>query len=187
MQYLLLLVSYVLLLLIRVNTSCAFVVSQAKQYHPSQSQQQRSSLVLNLFGGGGNNKDGNTNSNKQPGMMDQLAMFKKAQDIASKKKKLDEELQTMSFIGTSSNEQVMVTMKYIPVTNPMDPNPEYESIQFTFPNDDYYNTVSSTDLSNDIKNAITDGIDKTNKMVAEKYTTLQSDLMEALGGKLPGF
>ena len=139
------------------------------------------STSLNLFGGGGNKDKGNSG----PGMMDQLAMFKKAQEIATKKRKLDEDLQKMIFTGTSSNNHVTVTMKYVPVINPMDPNPEYESTKFDF-DDEYYNTVSTDDLAKDIQDAIVNGIEATNKMVAEKYSTLQSDLMEALGGRLPG-
>jgi DNA-binding protein YbaB len=136
---------------------------------------------LNLFGGGGKDNSGP----KQPGMMDQLAMFKKAQEIASKKRQLDEELQKMVFEATSSNGNVKVTMKYVPVTNPMDPNPEYESTKFDF-NDEYFAAVSADELAEDVKNAIMNGIQSVNQKVAEKYATLQSDLMEALGGKMPG-
>jgi hypothetical protein len=140
---------------------------------------------LNLFGGGGGGKDSGGQP-QQPGMMDQLAMFKKAQEIATKKRKLDEELQKTVYEGISTNENVKVMMKYVPVTNPMDPNPEYEPIQFIFDNDDYYNTVPVTDLSQDIQSALMNGIETINQRVAEKYATLQADLMEVLGGKMPG-
>lgn len=150
---------------------------------PTIRRSRMTTTSLNLFGGGGN-KDKLT-SNSAPGMMDQLAMFKKAQEIASKKKKLDEDLQKVVFTGKSPNNHVTVTMKYMPVTNPMDPNPEYESTRFDF-DDEYYNTVSTDDLAKDIQDAIFNCIEATNKEVAEKYSTLQSLLMEALGGKLPG-
>ena len=161
--------------------AAAFVVDTTTPGNKSRMTTITSTTALNLFGGGGNKDKGNSG----PGMMDQLAMFKKAQEIATKKRKLDEELQKMIFTGTSSNNHVTVTMKYVPVINPMDPNPEYESTKFDF-DDEYYNTVSTDDLAKDIQDAIVNGIEATNKMVAEKYSTLQSDLMEALGGKLPG-
>ena len=47
----------------------------------------RQSTTLNLFGS--KPKDSNSDAAKQPGMMDQLAMFKKAQELAQKKKKLE--------------------------------------------------------------------------------------------------
>jgi hypothetical protein len=141
---------------------------------------------LYLFGGGGKDKAAGGGGGGGPNMMDQLAMFKKAQEIATKKKKLDEELTKETFVGTSSDgSNVKVSMKYVPVQNPMDPNPEYESIQFTF-DDGYYNNVSTDDLAQDIQDAIMNGIENTNKMVAEKYKALESDLREALGGAIPG-
>lgn len=147
----------------------------------SPSPSSSTKTTLNLFGGGG--KD--SGAPKQPGMMDQLAMFKKAQEIATKKRKLDEDLQKMVFEASSTNGNVKVTMKYIPVTNPMDPNPEYESTKFDF-DDDYFASATTEDLSKDVKDAIMKGIETVNQNVAEKYASLQSDLMEALGGKLPG-
>lgn len=170
MQFILFTVS---LLLIQQSMASAFLSPAAKMSVTTS---------LNLFGGGGGKDSG---AAKQPGMMDQLAMFKKAQEIATKKRKLDEELQKMTFEASSSNDNVKVTMKYIPVTNPMDPNPEYESTNFDF-NDEYFASVSTEELSEDIKNAIMKGIETVNQNVAEKYATLQSDLMEALGGKMPG-
>lgn len=159
----------------------AFTMNRGTITSTARVSTSTTSSSLNLFGGGGNKDKGNSG----PGMMDQLAMFKKAQEIATKKRKLDEDLQKMIFTGASSNNHVTVTMKYVPVLNPMDPNPEYESTKFDF-DDEYYNTVSTDDLAKDVEEAIASGIEATNKMVAEKYSTLQSDLMEALGGKLPG-
>lgn len=171
--------SLLLLWILHQHGTLAFNVNPV----PIVSRSRIATTSLDLFGGGGN-KDKAT-GNSGPGMMDQLAMFKKAQEIASKKKKLDEELQKLEFTGKSPNNHVTVTIKYIPVTNPMDPNPEYEPTKFHF-DDEYYNTVSTDDLAKDIQDAIFNGIEATNKEVAEKYTSLQSLLMEALGGKLPG-
>lgn len=141
----------------------------------SQSAQQ-SKTSLNLFGGG--NKGGQA---KGPGMMDQLAMFKKAQEMAQKKKQLDNELSLMTFSGTSSNGNVKGSFKYIPNSNPLDPNPEYEPQSFQF-DDDFFEAASPDDIAAAIKEAIQDGIEDTNKAVAEKYAVLQADLMAVMGG-----
>jgi len=134
-----------------------------------------SSTELNLFGGGGN-KEG-----KKPGMMDQLAMFKKAQEMAQKKQKLDTELAQMDFSGTSENEKVVATFKFVPVTNPMDPNPEYETQSFQF-DDEWYADASTDDIATACQEALLNGSQTINKAVTEKYQALQSDLMAAFGG-----
>lgn len=114
--------------------------------------------------------------------MDQLAMFKKAQEMAQKKKKLDEELQAMPFEGVSADGKVKASFKYVPNTNPMDPNPEYEPVNFDF-DDDFFESSSPEELAAAAKEAIQSGIDNTNKAVAEKYSVLQTDLMAAFGQK----
>ena len=134
--------------------------------------------TLNLFGG---KKDGAGGKEGGPGFMDQMAMFKKAQEMASKKQKLDEELQKENYEGTSADGKVVATLQFIPVKNPMDPNPDYEASKFTF-DDDYWASASPEELSKAVTESLTDGINKTNLKVAEKYAVLQKDLMEALGG-----
>ena len=134
-----------------------------------------SSTSLNLFGAG--NKEGDK---KAPGMMDQLAMFKKAQEMAQKKQKLDEELKQMTFEGTAADGKVKASFKYVPVTNPMDPNPDYEATNFEF-DDEFYESASPEEIAESVKVAIVDGIKNTNTAVAEKYSVLQGDLMEAFG------
>ena len=114
-------------------------------------------------------------------MMDQLAMFKKAQEMAQKKKELDNELSQMSFVGSSSNGKVKGNFKYVPNTNPMDPNPEYEPQNFEF-DDEFYASASPEELSDAIKEAILNGIEVTNNAASEKYSVLQADLMAAMGG-----
>lgn len=141
----------------------------------ASSSTTRSSTTLHLFGG--NKGDGD---NKKPGMMDQLAMFKKAQEMAQKKQKLDAELQQMSFAGASENDNVKVTFKFVPVSNPMDPNPDYEATFFQF-NEEWFESASPEDISAAVKAAISDGIEKTNLEVAKKYAVLQEDLMAAFG------
>jgi hypothetical protein len=137
------------------------------------------STQCNLFGsgGGGGTKDG---ERKGPGMMDQLAMFKKAQEMATKKKKLDEELQKMTFTGENPG-KVSGTFKYVPIANPMDPNPDYEAVSFDW-DESFFESASPAELSEAAQTAILRGIEQTNLAVAEKYATLQADLMQALGG-----
>ena len=141
-----------------------------------------SNTALNLFGSGAKGGGGGGGENKGPGMMDQLAMFKKAQEMAQKKKKLDEELQAMPFEGVAADGKVKVSFKYVPNTNPMDPNPEYEPVSFDF-DDAFFDSSSPEELSAAAKEAFDNGIENTNKAVAEKYAVLQTDLMEAFGQK----
>jgi DNA-binding protein YbaB len=135
-----------------------------------------SSTQLQLFGGGGKKEGGE----KAPGMMDQLAMFKKAQEMAQKKQKLDEELAAMNFQGTVEG-KVTAQFKFVPIKNPMDPNPDYEAVSFDF-DDAFYESATPEDLSAAVKEAIEDGIKTTNEAVAIKYQSMQADLMAAFGG-----
>jgi DNA-binding protein YbaB len=139
-----------------------------------------SSSSLNLFGSGGGGDAAAGGDKKAPGMMDQLAMFKKAQEMAQKKAKLDEELKTQDFSGEAADGKVKASFKYVPVTNPMDPNPDYEAMSFEI-DSDYFESATAQELSQAVKACILDGIETTNQAVAEKYAVLQSDLMEAFG------
>jgi hypothetical protein len=133
------------------------------------------STSLNLFGSGGANK-----GEKKPGMMDQLGMFKKAQEMAQKKAKLDEELTLMNFEGVGADGKVKASFKYVPISNPMDPNPDYEAIKFEF-DDAYFESATPEELSAAVKECVLNGIENTNTAVAEKYAVLQTDLMAAFG------
>merc|ERR1712113_1065651 len=88
-----------LLCLLSWTSSNAFMVTSNS---PSQS-----ATALNLFGSG--NKGGD--DKKAPGMMDQLAMFKKAQEM-------DAELSEMNFSGEAADGKVKVNFKFVPVKNP---------------------------------------------------------------------
>lgn len=145
----------------------------------SQSRQQVvTTTSLNLFGG---NKEGG-DEKKGPGMMDQIAMFKKAQEIATKKKKLDEELQKEDFTGAAPDDTVTAHLKFVPVSNPMDPNPDYEATRFDF-DDAFYDSATAEELSSAITEALKDAYQKTNLKVAETYQSLQTDLMDVMGQK----
>ena len=143
-------------------------------------QNGRTATSLNLFGG---KKEGG--DKKGPGFMDQMAMFKKAQEMASKKQKLDAELQQEVFTGEGADGKVVVSLKFVPVKNPMDPNPDYEPTGFDF-DSEWYDAASPEDISAAVTESLKDGITKTNNKVAEKYAVLQTDLMEALGQGQPG-
>jgi DNA-binding protein YbaB len=155
-------------LLLTLGTASAFAPQPVSTQH---------STKLNLFGGG--KKDGG-GKKPAPGMMDQLAMFKKAQEMATKKNKLDVELAEMDFEGVAADGKVKATFKFVPIKNPMDPNPDYEATSFEF-DDEWYEAASPEELSTAIKESINDGIEKTNAAVTEKYQTLQGDLMSAFG------
>ncbi|CAB9524278.1 expressed unknown protein [Seminavis robusta] len=155
----------------------ALLATAANAFAPNSCRTtQSSTTALNLFGA---KKEG---GEKGPGLMDQMAMFKKAQEMASKKQKLDAELQKENFGGESSNGKVKSSLKFVPVKNPMDPNPDYEATGFEF-DDEFFESATPDELSAAITESLMNGIAKTNQAVAEKYAVLQKDLVEALGQK----
>jgi DNA-binding protein YbaB len=164
-----------------VGSASAFVAAPSSRYYCPSSSHATTTTSLNLFGQG--NKDGAKKGG--PGMMDQLAMFKKAQEVAQKKQALDKELQEMDFKVTAAGGGVSAVFKYVPIKNPMDPNPDYEMVTLEF-DDDYYESVSPEDLSKDIMAAYRSGVEETNKAVMEKYQSLTKDLGEVLGAAQQG-
>jgi hypothetical protein len=157
--------SSIALTTLSVIAADAFVANQL----PRNTFQQltSSSSALNLFG---NKKEGES---KGPGMMDQLAMFKKAQEIATKKKQLDEELAKESWNVESADGNVKAVFKCLPSLNPMDPNPDYEAASFSF-DPAWYESASPEDISKAVKETVIKGIEVTTKAVADKYSTLQA-------------
>lgn len=154
----------------------ALTAQSALAFAPSCTTSSPSSTALHLFGG---KKEGGEGGGAG-GMMNQLAMFKKAQEVAQKKKKLDEELMAMSFDAEAADGKVKATFKYVAVSNPMDPNPDYEAVNFAF-DDAYYESASTEELAKACQEAVMSGIETINLAVAEKYQVLQKDLMEAFG------
>mmetsp|Transcript_24049 Transcript_24049/g.51129 ORF Transcript_24049/g.51129 Transcript_24049/m.51129 type:complete len:164 (+) Transcript_24049:110-601(+) len=150
----------------------AMAIGGATAFAPNPTITSSSASQLNLFGGG--SKDGEA---KGPGggMMDQLAMFKKAQEMAQKKQKLDQELASESYSGSAADGKVTVSCSFSPSKNPMDPQPDYKATGFDF-DADWYEAASPEDLSTAVKEALMDGIDKTNEAVKEKYKLLEEDL-----------
>jgi hypothetical protein len=154
---------------VAVVPAAAFTISQPMPTTSALNHRQTTSSALNLFG----NSNKENSEKKGPGMMDQLAMFKKAQEIANKKKQLDEELAKESWEATSVDGKVKTVFKVLPSPNPMDPNPDYEATSFTF-DPEWYKSATPEEISKGVKEAVMSGIEVTNAAVAEKYTSLQA-------------
>lgn len=131
-----------------------------------------SSSQLNLFGGG--NKDGEKKEGGG-GMMNQLTMFKKAQEMAQKKQKIDQELAKESFKGSAADGKVTSDIKFQPSKNPMDPQPNYDAVGFDF-DEDWYDSASPEEIGTAVKEALLDGINITNLAISEKYKILGEEL-----------
>ena len=115
--------------------------------------------------------------------MDQLAMFKKAQELAKKKQDLDKELMNMDILGFSDaeNKNVQVTIKYVPAQLPINPSPGYDTVNVKI-KEDYFNTASAEQLSEAVTLAIRDGETQANIAVAQKYKLLEAELGNLMGG-----
>uniref|UniRef100_A0A7S2RHR3 Uncharacterized protein n=1 Tax=Eucampia antarctica TaxID=49252 RepID=A0A7S2RHR3_9STRA len=164
----------------KFSTICAALcVVNANAFSPSLIQTNRQSTSLNLFGG---KKSGGDDAKKGgPNMMDQLAMFKKAQEISSKKKVLDDELAEMDIIGKAADGKVKITVKYLPAQMPMSPSPGYDVAGVDI-DEEYLNDTSAEDLSAALMEAIRDGENSANLAVTEKYKVLEADLGGIMGG-----
>jgi DNA-binding protein YbaB len=88
----------------------------------------------------------------------------------------------MDFKGKAADGKVVAHVKYVPVTNPMDPNPDYEVISIEI-DDTYFEETSPEDLSASLADAYQNGVEETNKAVMEKYQTLTTELSDVFGGK----
>ena len=118
------------------------------------------------------------------GMMDQLAMFKKAQELAKKKQDLDKELMSMDIVGVSDTEgNIKVSIKYIPAQLPMNPTPGYDAVNVQI-KDEYFNEASAEELGEALVVAIRDGETRANLAVAEKYKILEAELGSLMGGAM---
>lgn len=159
-------------LFLTATTATAFSTSRT----PATIHQ--SSTSLNLFG---SKPKGEGDAAKQPGMMDQLAMFKKAQELAQKKKALDDELANETIVGSAADGNIEVTIKYVPPQLPANPTPGYEAADVNI-NEEYLNEVSSEDLSAALVTAIRDGETKATARVGEKYKALEEDMKGIMGG-----
>lgn len=162
--------------------SAALLVASASAFSPSISrsaaQTSSSSSALHLFGGGNKGEGGEA---KGPGMMDQLAMFKKAQEVAKKKADLDKELQQTDIVGAAAEDKIKVTVKYMPAQLPVNPNPGYDVVAIDI-DEGYLADAACDDLNEALVEGIRAAETKATEMVAEKYQALQNDMAEMLQG-----
>jgi DNA-binding protein YbaB len=135
---------------------------------------------LHLFGGGNKSGDGAI-AKKGPGMMDQLAMFKRAQEVAQLKLKLDNELAAETFEGIGADGKVKAFCKMVPSKNPMDPQPDFEATGFEF-EDEWYESATPENLSSGVMEALQDGRAKTEIAATEKYKPLEEAFRGVMGG-----
>ena len=138
-----------------------------------------STTQLNLFGG---KKEGGDDSSGggMGGMMDQLAMFKKAQEIASKKNNLDKEIAEMEIIGSAADGNIKVTIQYIPAQMPTNPSPGYDAVNVNI-DENYLEGASCEELGEALVNAIRDGETAATKIVGEKYKVLEEEMQAMMG------
>lgn len=139
----------------------------------------RRASQLFLFGGA--NKGGADNASKEPGMMERLQMIQKAQQMAQKKKKIDDDLAKETFTGASADGKVSITIKFIPPTNPMDPSPDYAATAVNV-DDNYFAATPAADLGVAFKQAYLNGIENTNQAIAVQYKVLQDDMLATMQG-----
>lgn len=140
--------------------------------------------ALNLFGSGSKPEgDAAGKAGPMAGMKEQMEMFKKAQEIASKKKTIDAEVAKLDITGASENGKVTSTVKIIPGSNPMSPAPDFSVTAINF-DDDFFESAAPEDLSTSAVEAVREGEKKAIEEMNAKYASLASDLqgMMAPGG-----
>eukprot|EP00555_Chaetoceros_dichaeta_P014399 CAMPEP_0198260746 /NCGR_PEP_ID=MMETSP1447-20131203/9634_1 /TAXON_ID=420782 /ORGANISM="Chaetoceros dichaeta, Strain CCMP1751" /LENGTH=180 /DNA_ID=CAMNT_0043948471 /DNA_START=74 /DNA_END=616 /DNA_ORIENTATION=+ len=165
-----------------ITLTNGFAVAFAPQIN---SNTHTTTTSLNLFGGKKDGAKADGGGGPGGGMMDQLAMFKKAQEIAQQKNKLDDELKGMDIIGTAADGKIKVTIKYSPAKMPTSPSPGYDAIDVDI-DEEYLNEVSSDVLSEQLVEALRDGETRATEVVTEKYKSLEAALSGIMGGMTGG-
>lgn len=136
----------------------------------------KSTTALNLFGSGKKKEgDGAAGAGPMAGMAQQMELFKKAQEIAGKKKSIDAEVAKLDIIGKSENEKVTSTVKIIPGSNPMSPAPDFAVSSIDF-DDEYFESASVEDLSAAVVESVRAGEKEAIEAMNEKYAVLANDL-----------
>ena len=164
------------------TSTSAFSTSRPGHNHNIMQQTTQSSTSLNLFGS--KPKDPNAPQGQDaggPGMMDQLAMFKKAQELAQKKNELDKEIQAEKIVGKAADGNIEITIQYVPPQLPMNPSPGYEATGVDI-KQEYLDSVSADDLGVALVEAIRDGEKAATELVAEKYKALEGEMQKIMGG-----
>mmetsp|Transcript_24363 Transcript_24363/g.36141 ORF Transcript_24363/g.36141 Transcript_24363/m.36141 type:complete len:176 (-) Transcript_24363:102-629(-) len=159
--------------------SIACLVSVSYAFCPLQTPSSQATSALNLFGGKKDGKDGSKPGG--PGLLDQMALFKKAQEIQSKKAAIEKELGEVVFSGKSENEKVTASVKYVASKSPMDPQPEFSVEGFDF-DDDWFNDATPEDLSSAVVEAYRAGVKETQAESEKQFQSLAKDLQEMMGG-----
>lgn len=136
----------------------------------------RKNTSLNLFGG---QKDGGEGKNPMAGMAQQMEMFKKAQEIAAKKKEIDSEVAKLDIKGKSENEKVVASVKIVPGTNPMSPTPDFQVTAIDI-DDDFFESSPTEDLGKSVVESIQDGEKNAIAGMNEKYAILSEDLQKMM-------
>lgn len=137
----------------------------------------RKTTSLNLFGG--QKESGGEGKGPMAGMAQQMEMFKKAQEIASKKKEIDDEVAKLDIKGKSENEKVVASVKIIPGTNPMNPAPDFQVAAIDI-DDDFFEESSTEDLGKAVVESIQDGEKNAIASMNEKYLILTEDLQKMM-------
>ena len=171
-------------IILTVTSASAFSTSRiGVKSNTNNIQTTTSTTSLNLFGS--KPKDPNADKQgQQPGMMDQLAMFKKAQELAQKKNNLDKELAKEKIMGTAADGNIEITIQYVPPQLPISPSPGYEATDVNI-NEEYLKDVSAEDLSASLVEAIRNGEQTATEIVGEKYKALEEDMKAIMGGGAP--
>lgn len=136
---------------------------------------------LALFGG---KKSGSGDKKSGPGMMDQIAMLKKAQEVASKKMAMDKDLAKDDHVGSGADGKVKVTIKYVPPP-PMQ-QPGYDTTA-VYIDADYLESASAEELSAAFTDAIKGGYGQAVAAVTAKMAELTKELGSIMGSQMaPG-
>jgi len=151
--------------------ACAFSIAPSAT--STRTFVTESTTAQYLFGG---KKDGG--EKKGPGMMDQLAMLKKAQEVAAKKMTMDKELAKNDFTGVSADGKIKVTVKYVPPL-PMQ-QPSYEAAAFDI-DETYLQSADPSELSTELAVAVKQAYKTATEQVAIKLSELTKELSEIMG------
>ena len=108
-------------------------------------------------------------------------MFKKAQELATKKNAIDKELAEEKITGSAAEGNIEITVKYVPPQLPTNPTPGYEASDVNI-NEEYLASVSAEDLSSALVEAIREGEKNAMERVGEKYKALEEDMKSIMGG-----
>mmetsp|Transcript_3368 Transcript_3368/g.4986 ORF Transcript_3368/g.4986 Transcript_3368/m.4986 type:complete len:167 (-) Transcript_3368:193-693(-) len=155
------------LLLLAVSTANAFSFSKS-----SFQSTRHSTTELSLFGG--KKADGS-----KPGFMDQMAMLKKAQEVAMKKVAIDKELSQLSFVGEAASGKVKVTVKYIPPQPQQHPYPGYEGTAVDI-EEAYLQNSGADELGEALTEALSDAYKKCQLEVSTKMQEFALQFQEMM-------